>query len=329
MKIKPEDYHPELRKSAGLIRWMFGGLNKPFVIKLINKLSGFLKGKNHKHMLSEERMIPSSQGGYAIRIRIFRPIHQKEPLPLMLYLHGGGYVLGNPEQYLNVMVRFMERRPCIIIAPDYRKAFDAPYPAAFDDCFDTLSWMAENWESLGGISDQVIVGGHSAGGGLTAAVCLKARDTGWPKIAFQMPLYPMIDDTNSTNSALDNNAPVWNEKSNKMAWAAYLRELFTNGKEIPAYAAPARNRQFSGLAPCISFVGSLDPFHDETKYYITSLKEAGILCHFQVFHGCYHAFEQVMEKTQVSKEAWEFLLSSYENLYNLQFAGFSPKEKLL
>mgnify|MGYP000573631132 CR=1 FL=1 len=107
---------------------------------------------------------------------------------------GGGYVHGVPEQFGAIIKDFIETEPCIIVAPDYRKAVESPYPAAFNDCYDTLLWMRDNAASIGGRTDGFIVSGHSAGGGLSAAVSLKATDTGDAKLAFQMPVYPMIDD---------------------------------------------------------------------------------------------------------------------------------------
>lgn len=136
--------------------------------------------------------------------------------------------------------------------------------------------MDENAGALDIIPDKLIVAGHSAGGGLAAAVTLKATDTGDVKIAFQVPVYPMLDDRQNTESARDNNSAGWNSKSNSMGWTAYLRELVGGNIEIPVYAAPARATDYSRLPPTITFVGSLEPFRDETIRYVEHLEANGI-----------------------------------------------------
>ena len=170
--------------------------------------------------------LKSSLDGAEIRVRIYRPLEAVEgPLPCMLYIHGGGYLIGSPEGADEVIKRFIDRRPCIVVAPDYRKAYDRPYPAGFQDCYDTLLWARDQAKRLGCRSDTFMVGGHSAGGGLTAAVSLKARDTGDVSIAFQMPFYPMIDDTQPEDSGRDIAPPVWNTSLNRKGWAGYHADI--------------------------------------------------------------------------------------------------------
>jgi acetyl esterase/lipase len=229
----------------------------------------------------------------------------------MLYIHGGGYVVGNPEPFFDVYRSFIEARPCVIIAPDYRKALDAPYPAAMDDCYDTLLWMKENAGALKIKPAKFIVGGHSAGGGLAAAVSLKATDTREVDIAFQMPIYPMIDDRQTTESATNNDGPAWNSASNDLGWNLYLRDLKESGTEIPAYAAPSRATDYSRLPPTITFVGDLEPFRDETLEYVENLKRAGVPVTFRKYEGCFHGFDAIAPKAQVSKSARQFLLDSF------------------
>ena len=179
-------------------------------------------GGNIKGLDCDERTISSRHGGRDFRIRVYRPAQADGPLPGMLYIHGGGYLGGKPEEYHTIIRRLIEASPCVVVSPDYRKAFEAPYPAAFDDCTDTLVWLRDNAVALGARGDTFIVAGHSAGGGLTAAVSAWATDTDEVPIAFQMPVYPMIDDR-PTASNTDNDAPVWNSKANQLGWRTYLR----------------------------------------------------------------------------------------------------------
>lgn len=122
--------------------------------------------------------------------------------------------------------RLLQSRPCVIIAPDYRKAFTKPFPARLNDCYDTLLWARANAETLG-ITGKVMIAGDSAGGGLTAAVTLRALDTQNVDIAFQMPIYPMIDDQQSVDPSSYVKAPIWHTAANKSGWNAYLSDLHT------------------------------------------------------------------------------------------------------
>jgi acetyl esterase/lipase len=311
MAVTKQKYHQEIQPRIWALKLMTTMLINKNGMKMINKVGTLTNGKKIKGLHCEEIYIPSRNGGADIRVRIFKPLNSSGKLPGMLYLHGGGLVMGNPEGSLSVIEKFIKTKPCIIIAPDYRKAFDAPYPAAFNDCYDTLLWIDENADQLGVIKDKLIVAGHSAGGGLTSAITLKASQTQDIKIAFQIPVYPMLDDRQDTNSATDNDGPIWNSKANKIGWSAYLSDLIKQGVEIPAYAAPARTVEFSILPPTISFVGDMEPFKDETIAYIQNLRKAGIPVEFKLFNGCFHGFETILPKLEISKEAWAFLLDSY------------------
>jgi acetyl esterase/lipase len=233
----------------------------------------------------------------------------------MLYLHGGGYVHGVPEEFGSSIKNFIETEPCIIVAPDYRKAVESPYPAAFNDCYDTLLWIRDNAASLGGRTDGFIVSGHSAGGGLAAAVSLKATDTDDAKIAFQMPLYPMIDDRQNSASAVGNDAPVWDEEANKLAWSRYLDGV----QNVTPYAAAARCTDYSKLPPTITYVGSLEPFRDETKIYVENLRRANVPVEFEVFDGAFHGFDVMVPDAPISKRANQFLMENFHKFAQRYF----------
>lgn len=228
--------------------------------------------------------VPSRHGGRDIRTRIYQPKAATGPLPLMLYLHGGGYLAGKPEEAGPITRGYIAASPCVVVAPDYRLAYEAPYPAAFDDCVDTLRWAVEHADELGARPESLIVAGHSAGGGLTAAVTEWAVRSGEHQIAFQMPIYPMIDDR-PTPSNTNNNAPAWNSRSNALGWRTYLGGL----KDVPPTAAPARVTDFTGYPPTITYVGDVEPFRDETVAYIEGLRAAGVPVEFELFEGAFHA----------------------------------------
>ena len=319
MHVKLADIDPEQRPAGALLRLIM----RPSVrfFKFAAALMRFGKGKDIANLDCEEQFIPSIDDAPAIRTRIYRPKNNQSdtPLPGLLFLHGGGYAFGIPEMSTADYQALIETRACVIVAPDYRKSLEAPYPAAINDCYSALMWMKNNALALGIRQDQLIVMGQSAGGGLTAAVSLMARDRGEVNIAFQMPLYPMIDDRTSTGSAKDNNAPVWSSRHNMIAWDLYLSGQ--SKKDLPIYAAPARAINFSGLPPTVTFVGALDPFRDETLEYVERLTAAGIPVACQVFDGCYHAFDVVGANTKIGREAAAFLHHHFARAVDSHFAA--------
>lgn len=307
-------YDKELRPYYFPMKIFAKLLSKKWSVKRINSIINLTKGKTMEALHCEERFISSNNEGPDIRIRIFRPKSDSKNLPAMLYIHGGGYMLGTPEIAIDIIKQFIETRPCVIIAPDYRKSIKYPYPAGFIDCYNTLLWMKENASSVGINPSKFIVAGHSAGGGLTAAVTLKARDTKDVDIAFQMPVYPMIDHRQNTESAKNmNSVPVWNGKTNALGWRLYLNN--TKG-EIPYYASPALNRNYKNFPPTITFVGSLEPFKDETINYVEALKNENIPVKFELFEGAFHAFETIANNTSIGRKANQFQLQSFAEYFD-------------
>jgi acetyl esterase/lipase len=286
---------------------------RPWFLRLLARLSKKGRGRSVDGLHCEEMWIPRSGEASEIRVRIYRRIGGTAPAPVLLYLHGGGYAVGTPEDSGSVIKTFIDARDCIVVAPDYRKSLEAPYPAAIDDSYDTLLWIRANVESLGVRPDQIMVGGYSAGGGLTAAVTLRARDRGDVKIAFQMPIYPMIDDRMESESARDNDAPLWNSRLNALAWDFYLKDLKQDGRPIPYDAAPARAEDLSGLPPTMTYVGDLEPFRDETIAYVESLKKAGVPVEFALFEGCFHGFDIVAPNAGISRQARAFAVKCFEH----------------
>ena len=233
----------------------------------------------------------------------------KKPVTGLLWIHGGGYAIGLPEQDFLFTDIFCKDGSCIAVLPDYRRSTESPYPAALEDCYLTLRWMWHNADKLGIHRNQIFVGGDSAGGGLTAAVCLYARDKGKIPVAFHMPLYPMLDDREQTASSQNNDAPVWNTQANRLGWEVYLRGV---GDNIPYYAAPARATDLSGMPACCTYVGTIEPFHDETILYCEALRKAGVPVHFKEFEGCFHAFDIVGYPTKLAREARRFLRETFQ-----------------
>ena len=308
MQIKTSMIEKDLR-AAGRV---FKIINSNFTevkLRLFGKFKIKMRMKDNT-IQSMEEWIPRKDGS-KLRVCIYKPIKSKENVPGVIWLHGGGYAIGTPEQSKVIAKRLIEASNCVVVAPDYRLSVKAPYPAALEDSYNSLLWMKNHTKELGIRNNQLIVGGDSAGGGLTAALTIYARDKGEVSIAFQMPLYPMLDDRMTNESARDNNAPVWDSKSNFTCWKLYLGELFGT-PNVPCYAAPARLEDYTKLPPTATFVGELEPFRDETIQYVENLRKAGVPVEFEMYKGCYHAFEQICPKAEVSKKAITFNINTFK-----------------
>ena len=235
--------------------------------------------------------IPVSEETPDVKAFIFRPEKLLPNAPAILYYHGGGYSNTNPEAYSHWCCLYANELGAVVVCPDYRKAPENPYPAALEDGIAVLNRMAANTENLGVDPERIAVAGPSAGGGLTIATCLYVRDFGGPKIAFQMPLYPTMDDrleTRSSHEILYEGLLCRSVCEN--IWDMYLGEGHKE-REIPVYASPSRCRDYSGLPPCYSYVGNLDPHRDETIAYCQQLYDDGVIVSYSVYEGCFHGFD--------------------------------------
>ncbi len=243
--------------------------------------------------------IPS--GTRRVPALVLSPEELSAPATGVLWIHGGGYISGMKEMvYISRAVELVKSFGAVVVSPGYRLAPFSPYPAAIDDCYAALLYMKEHAAELGVREDQLMVGGESAGGGLCAAVCIKARDTGEVNVAFQMPLYPMLDDRD-TETSRDNHGRVWNTWKNHFGWRCYLRG--TGRETLPPYAAPARVENMEGLPPAYTFVSTGEPFYAETLEYIRRLKDCGIPASADVYETDMHAFDMMRPKDALSIEA--------------------------
>ncbi len=216
----------------------------------------------------------------------------------LLWIHGGGYVTGMKEMvYMGRGIDLLKQFGVTVFAPGYRLAVLHPYPAALEDCYAVLRYMDQNREALG--FDRIMIGGESAGGGLTAAVCMKARDEGI-HIAFQMPLYPMLSNLD-TDSSRDNHGRVWNTTRNHLGWQAYLRGDAKGA--VSPYASAAQQTDYSHLPPCYTFVGDGEPFYQETLDYVRHLRETGVEAEVDVYHSDLHAFDIYRPEDEISIQA--------------------------
>ncbi len=249
----------------------------------------------------EDHAAPAPEGGRPVPVRVYRPRGADGPVPALLWLHGGGYVLGDAYQDEKANLALVRELGIAIASVDYRLAPEDPFPAAVDDGYAALRWLHASADEFGVRADRLAVGGASAGGGLAAGVVLMAHDEAEVPVAFQLLIYPMLDDRTAVRTDLDDRAcRMWTARSNQFGWGAYLGAEPGVG-EVSPYAAPARREGLAGLPPAWLGVGSCDLFHDENVDYAGRLVAAGVACEVHVTPGGYHAFDMLQAKAGVSK----------------------------
>jgi acetyl esterase/lipase len=249
-------------------------------------------------VLRTDHEIPGSGG---VVVRVHRPVDAKGPLPCVYWMHGGGLVLGD---YAGDDARFdvwCPQFPCVGVSVQYRLSPETRYPGPLDDCYAGLQWVHGNAAELGVDPARLGIGGQSAGGGLAAGLALLARDRGEVPVAFQLLVYPMIDDRQITESSQWHD-PVWPPSANTYGWTAYLGDRKgTDGVE--PYAAPARATDLSGLPPTLIAVGAIDGFSDEDIDYAVRLRHAGVPVDLKVYAGAPHGFEGLAPTSAVAQRA--------------------------
>ena len=307
-KITRKMMHKELKNIGSIARFFTRKVSLKRYRRLQRSQIKLFKGRNPSK--DEINFYEIYLGD--LRVCVYEPITRTNNAIGLLWLHGGGYINGLPEQESEYFKKYILETGCIVFAPDYTKTLDKPYPKALNDAYITLLYMKDNANDYNINTAQLFVAGLSAGGGLAAALSLYARDKGEVNIAFQMPLYPMIDDRMITESSKDSDAPIWTSKANRLAWDMYLKGL----DEITPYAAPARATNYKDLPPTLSFVGGIDLFKDEVVNYIDNLRAAGIETKFKIFYGAFHGFEVAAFWKNISKEAHAYTLNGFKYAAN-------------
>lgn len=219
----------------------------------------------------------------SIPVRIYTP-RGDGPLPVMLWFHGGGFVLGSPDIADSICRHLANSGDCIVVSVDYRRAPEHPFPAALLDCYAATAWAAEHAEAIDGRSDAIGVAGGSAGGNLAATVSLLARDLGTPDIAYQWLVYPMIDDDFTRESHRE--APG-ESLTAPWYWNHYLASPID--RQNP-YALPLKAVDLSGLPPAEVLTVEFDVFRTEGVLYADALRDAGCTVEHVHYDDAIHPF---------------------------------------
>jgi acetyl esterase/lipase len=252
----------------------------------------------NERVVREDRSIPGPGGD--LPVRIHRTGAVAGTLPALVWIHGGGMVMGDLEMSDLGCDAYAEAVGCVVVSVDYRLAPEHPHPAPVEDCYAALAWAAANADELGIDPARIAVGGSSAGGGLAAGTVLLARDRGGPAVAFQLLIYPMLDDRELTPSSTEfPGIPSWSTESNRWGWFHLLAGR-AGADDVDHYAAPARAADLSGLPPALIQVGELEVFRDEDIDYAARLLRAGVPTELHVYPGAYHGWDLTSPEATVT-----------------------------
>ena len=284
----------------GLIDWEDLPATREFFAGMLQEMTADIP--DSENVIKEDRSVPGPEGAPEVPVRVYRPTGGSGTLPGVLWIHGGGYVIGGVDEDDLVCQHVCEEVGCVVVSVEYRLAPEHPFPAPIEDCYAALEWMANNAPELGIDPARIAITGPSAGGGLTAGLALLARDRGEIPIAFQAPIYPMIDDRNATPSSRENESSrIWSRRYNGNGWKAYVGEK-AGGEDVSPYAAATRATDLSGLPPAYIAVGTLDVFLDEDIEYARRLIEAGVPTELHVYPGLFHGSDIFMPSASSSRK---------------------------
>ncbi len=252
-------------------------------------------------VITEDKTVPGPEGAPDVTVRIYRPEKQSGLLPALLWIHGGGYMLGEIDQEDFTAKQFTLAGKCVVASVEYRLAPEHPYPAPLEDCYAALKWLAAHARDLKADPSRIAIGGASAGGGLAAGLSILARDRAEVPVMFQLLVYPMINDCNvAPPSDVLPDTLFWTRENNLMGWRYYLG-CEPGGGGISCYAAAFRAESLEGLPPAYIAVGDIDLFAGEDVDYARRLIAAGVPTELHVYPGGCHAFDMLVPGADISK----------------------------
>ncbi|MBE8476411.1 alpha/beta hydrolase [Streptomyces justiciae] len=310
MSLVPPPFDPELAAALELIKDVISpGLTLDQIdeirqgpgIALLAELDLTLDG----FFEVEDRKVPGPEGAPEISLLICRPTAPPAsgPRPIVYHVHGGGMVIGNNRVGVDVPLAWAKEVDAVVVSVEYRLAPEHPHPAPVEDVYAGLVWTAEHAAELDADPERIVIAGASAGGGLSAALALLTRDRKGPQVIGQVLMCPMLDDRNDTPSAQQMaGVGVWDRTANETGWTALLGEA-RGGPDVPAYAAPARAEDLSGLPPAFLDVGSAETFRDEVVAYASRIWQAGGVAELHVWPGGFHGFDGFAPQAALSQGA--------------------------
>ncbi len=246
-----------------------------------------------------------------VKCRRYRSNGTPNP-PVLLYLHGGGFVVGGLESHDDICAEICDGADVAVVAVDYRLAPENPFPAAFDDCWAVLTFLANRLTKLA-------IAGDSAGGNLAAALCLKARDTGGPKIMGQVLVYPGLGGNMERGSYVAQaNAPGLSTRD-----VIYYRDIYGGGGD--KHAAPLRETDYSGLPPAFLVAAGHDPLHDDCLDFAARLTAAGVPALVRDEPLLVHAFLRARHMSEPAADSFRAIV---EAVFSLAYHGELPEQDI-
>ncbi|MGV9870146.1 alpha/beta hydrolase [Rhodococcus koreensis] len=239
----------------------------------------------------QELTLPGLGDDPDVGIRFFTPENAEGPLPLLLWIHGGGFVVGTAASSDPFCVDVVRELGFAVASVEYRLAPETPFPGPLDDCYAALTYIHANADEFKIDPSRIAIGGQSAGGGLAAGTVLRARDEGVAPVAFQLLEIPELDDrldTASMTAFVD--TPMWHRPNAVLSWQYYLGDSYAGPEDpnVSIYAAPARATDLRGLPPTYLCTMELDPLRDEGIDYALGLLHAGVSVELHSFPGTFH-----------------------------------------
>lgn len=285
-------FHPELARMARLLP---RGLASGRWLRFLRILTA-VPTRPPRGVKVLERELP----GTTATVRILRPDGVGSEAPVLLWMHGGGYVVGRAAQDDGYCGGLAKRLGMVVVSVEYRLAPEHPWPAALDDCMAAFDLIHREPESLGVDPGRVVIGGRSAGGGLAASLVLRIMDSERPLPLLQLLVYPMLDDRTLEGPVDQRPMRLWDESSNRFGWSAYLG-CEPGSPVVMAEMVPARREDFRGAPPTWIGVGSCDLFLEENRDYAGRLSETGVDVTLEVVPGAFHGFEAAVPWAEVSR----------------------------
>ena len=260
--------------------------------------SELVKGDPPEPHSIETLEIPGVQGN--ITTWVYKP-SAKENLPMLVFYHGGGFVIGSLESHDTVCRSLCVEAQCIVVAVEYRLAPENKYPAALEDAWSATEWVADNANLLGGDPARLAIGGDSAGGCLAATVALIAKESGGPKISKQLLIYPCTDMTRRYESHRTF-GEGYRLTSDLIEW--FYNHYFSEEDDVESWkASPLNSTKLEGLPPTFLISAGFDPLQDEAEAYADKLMRAGVSTKHSHYEGMLHGFITMPGVMDKAKEA--------------------------
>jgi acetyl esterase/lipase len=221
-----------------------------------------------------------------------QPRQRRVSRPALLFIHGGSFVTGGLHSEDDRCEAYAAGVGCAVFAVDYRLAPEHPFPAALDDCWLALTWIAEHAADLGVDPRRLAVGGLSAGGALAAGVAQRVRDAGGPPLALQLLLFPVLDAAvDNTSNRLFTDTPVLDRRTVEVMWSLYLGPQWRRGGNPPRYASPAHAADLRDLPAAHICAAEFDPLRDEAVTYAQRLLEQDVSVNLRLYARTFHSFD--------------------------------------